>query len=68
VTAETFGKPGVTDYRNPTLAESLKILGFVERFGVGLQIVDAELLKNGNPPKEVDILPNFVQVTVRRRV
>jgi len=67
VTAETFGKPGITDYRNPTLAESLKILGFVERFGVGLQIVDAELIKNGNPPKEFDILPNFVQVTVRRR-
>lgn len=67
VTLETFGKPGVTDYRNPTIAESLKALGFVERFGVGLQIVDAELLRNGNPPKEVDILPNFVQVTLRRR-
>ena len=68
VTAETFGKPGVTDYRNPTLAESLKILGFVDRYGMGLQIVDAELRKNHNPPKEFEILPNYVQVTVRRRL
>ncbi|WP_020175759.1 ATP-binding protein [Methyloferula stellata] len=67
VTPETFGKPGVTDYRNPTLAEALYTLGFVERFGIGLQIVDNELQKNGNPPKEVEILPNFVQITVRRR-
>lgn len=68
VTPETFGKPGVTDYRNPTIAEALKTLGFVERFGIGLQIVDNELRKNGNPPKEFQILPNFVQVTVRRRI
>ncbi len=68
VTPETFGKPGVTDYRNPTIAEALKTLGFVERFGVGLQIVDNELRKNGNPPKEFQILPNFVQVTIRRRI
>ncbi len=67
VTPETFGKPGITDYRNPTLAEALKLLGFVERFGIGLQIVDSELRKNGNPPMEFQILPNFVQVTVRRK-
>jgi ATP-dependent DNA helicase RecG len=68
VTPETFGRPGVTDYRNPTLAEAMKILGFVERFGIGLQIVDSELRKNGNPEKEFQILPNFVQVTVRRKI
>jgi ATP-dependent DNA helicase RecG len=67
VTPETFGTPGITDYRNPTIAEALKNLGFAERFGVGLQIVDNELRKNGNPEKEFQILPNFVQVTVRRR-
>lgn len=67
VTPESFGRPGITDYRNPTLAEALHNLGFVERFGIGLQIVDSELLKNGNPPKEFEILPNFVQMTVRSR-
>ena len=39
VTPETFGRPGITDYRNPTLAEAMKSLGFAERFGIGLQIV-----------------------------
>ena len=35
VTPKTFGAPGVTDYRNPTIVEALRALGFVERFGVG---------------------------------
>ena len=67
VTPETFGRPGITDYRNPTLAEAMKSLGFAERFGVGLQIVARELKANGNPPADFEVLPNFVQVTVRRR-
>lgn len=32
-----FGQPGITDYRNPTIAGSLGQLGFVQRFGVGLR-------------------------------
>ncbi|HLH12322.1 MAG TPA: ATP-binding protein [Methylovirgula sp.] len=66
VTPETFGKPGVTDYRNPTLAEALANLGFVEKFGIGLQIVERELRENGNPPAGYEIFPNFVQVVLRR--
>lgn len=66
VTPETFGKPGVTDYRNPTLAEALAALGFVERFGIGLQIVEKEMRESGNPPMEFEILPNFVQIVLRR--
>jgi len=33
VTRNNFGSPGITDYRNPHLAEALKSLGFVQRFG-----------------------------------
>jgi len=36
VTAQNFGQPGVTDYRNPTIASVLKTLGFVQRFGFGI--------------------------------
>jgi ATP-dependent DNA helicase RecG len=36
VTAENFGKPGFADYRNPNIAETMKVLGFVQRFGVGI--------------------------------
>ncbi len=35
VNPENFGQPQVTDYRNPLLAEAMKALGFVQRFGVG---------------------------------
>lgn len=38
VTMENFGQPGVTDYRNPNLAEALRALGFVQRFGAGIAI------------------------------
>ena len=33
VTVENFGQPGLTDYRNPNLAEAMKYLGYVQRFG-----------------------------------
>ncbi len=38
VTPENFGQPGVTDYRNPNLAEALRALGFVQRFGAGIAL------------------------------
>lgn len=52
VTVETIGQPGLTDYRNPTLAEAMNRLGFVQRFGVGIQISRDRLAQNGNPPLE----------------
>lgn len=67
VTPETLGRAGITDYRNPTIAEAMKALGFVERFGVGLQIVRSSLEKNGNPPAEfVTEAPNNFLALVRR--
>ena len=38
VTPENFGQPGVVDYRNPDLAEALRALGYVQRFGAGIAI------------------------------
>jgi ATP-dependent DNA helicase RecG len=38
VTPENFGLPGITDYRNPNLAEALRALGYVQRFGAGISI------------------------------
>lgn len=67
VTRASFGTPGVTDYRNPTIAESLKLLGFVERFGVGIPIARQQLAANGNPPLEFTVEEAHVLATVRRR-
>ena len=63
---ENFGQPGVTDYRNPHLAEAMKVLGYVQRFGVGIQIARTELMKNGNPMPEFTVEPTHVLVTIRR--
>lgn len=56
VTAENFGQPGVTDYRNPNLAEALRALGFVRRFGAGRAIAGEAL---GNRLR-FEIQPGFV--------
>lgn len=65
VTAENFGDPGVADYRNPNLAEALRVLGFVQRFGAGLAIARRSLAENGNPPLELRVQSSHVSVIVR---
>jgi ATP-dependent DNA helicase RecG len=67
VTKENFGQPGVTDYRNPHLAEAMRVLGYVQRFGLGIQIARQMLADNGNPPPEFDVEQNFILALVRRR-
>jgi ATP-dependent DNA helicase RecG len=67
VTAENIGQPGVTDYRNPLLAEAMKTLGYVQRFGMGFPLAQKELALNGNPPLMVQTQPSAVLVTLRRQ-
>lgn len=45
-TKENF--PTVNDYRNPIIAEGMKVLGFVNRFSRGVFRVEEELKENGN--------------------
>ena len=66
VTKQNFGKPGVVDYRNPHLAEAMKVLGYVQRFGVGIQLAQESLQKNGNPPARFTVEDTFVQVEIKR--
>lgn len=65
VTADNFGDPGVADYRNPNLAEALKVLGFVQRFGVGIAQARRALRENGNPPLEFQVRDSHVGVILR---
>ena len=67
VNVANFGRPGITDYRNPHLAEALKTLGFVQRFGVGIPLAQKALADNGNPALEFGVQPNHVLVIVRKR-
>ena len=67
VNEQNFGQPGATDYRNPLLAEAMKSLGYVQRFGLGFPLARKELQSNGNPELQIDCNPNAVLVTLWRR-
>jgi ATP-dependent DNA helicase RecG len=67
VTPENFGSPGITDYRNPHIADAMKVLGFVQRFGVGIATAKRFLAKNGNPPPEFNPTREHVIAIVKRR-
>jgi ATP-dependent DNA helicase RecG len=46
--------PNVNDYRNPVIAEAMKVLGYVNRFNRGIARVKVELKENGNPEPVFD--------------
>ena len=64
VTAQNFGKPGYSDYRNPQLAAAFKVLGYAQRFGAGITLAQQALQKNGNPPAKFEIEQNFVAAII----
>jgi ATP-dependent DNA helicase RecG len=66
VTVENFGQPGITDYRNPTIAEAMRQLGYVQRFGVGIALARKALADNGNPDLLFQVEPTYVSATIRR--
>ncbi len=58
--------PRCTDYRNPVIAEALKILGYVNRFGRGVIDAQSALAENGSPPAVFEFQPNFVLAMIRK--
>ena len=64
-TRENF--PTRNSYRNPIIAEAMKSLGFVNRFGYGVQRAQVLLSENGNPPAEFEFDEHTVLVKVYRR-
>ena len=63
-TRETFGRPGIVDYRNENLAEAMRVLGYVQRFGVGIGIARRRLRDAGHPEPQFNVEDNFVQVVI----
>ncbi len=68
VTRQNFGQPGITDYRNRYLAEAMRNLGYVQQFGVGIQLAREALRRNGNPPPEFVLEDTYTLVVVWRGV
>ncbi len=64
VTIDTIMR--VNDYRNPVIAEAMKVLGYVNRFGFGIQNAQKLLNENGNPPAEIIADQHTVLVIIRK--
>lgn len=59
--------PTRNSYRNPVIAEAMKSLGFVNRFGYGVQRAQSLLKDNGNPPAEFILDEHAILVKVYGR-
>ena len=64
ISAENFGEPGLAEYRNPNLAEAMRTLGYVQRFGVGISISRKLLQTAGHPDLEFEVITNFIRATI----
>jgi len=65
--ANAVNFPRQTSYRNPVIAEAMKTLGFVNRFGRGVERAQSALMANGSPPAEFEFGDTFFGVIVRAR-
>ena len=54
VTRENFGK-GITDYRNPLVAELMHHMGYAQRFGVGVPLAHVRPWRRAGTPRQSSI-------------
>lgn len=60
--------PNQNDYRNPIIAEAMKVLGYVNKFNRGVETAKYELKQNGNPdPVFIYDLPLHFNVTIYKK-
>jgi ATP-dependent DNA helicase RecG len=57
--------PEINDYRNPTIAEALKNLGYVNKFSRGVATALDLLAKNGNRVELTTDQPSYVNVLIQ---
>jgi ATP-dependent DNA helicase RecG len=65
VSLENF--PNQSDYRNPVIAEAMKILNYVNRYNFGIRYANELLTSNGNGEAIFEISkPNYFSVTINK--
>ena len=67
VTPENFGQPGLVAYRNPNLADAMRVTGLVQRYGFGIPLVRRALRANKQPPPEYVVDAHWVRCSVQAR-
>jgi ATP-dependent DNA helicase RecG len=65
VTPETLTRHN--SYRNPVIAEAMKSMGYINKFGYGIQRAQTILKENNNPPAEFQIDDKVFCVIIRKR-
>jgi ATP-dependent DNA helicase RecG len=60
--------PRQTSYRNPIIAESLKALGYVNRYGRGVIRAQEVLRRNGSPSAEFEFDDGYVLAVIRKNI
>ncbi|MCD4812224.1 putative DNA binding domain-containing protein [bacterium] len=63
-TQENF--PRQNAYRNPVIAEAMKVLGYVNKYGTGVTRAQDYLRINGNPKAEFRFEATYFLVTIRK--
>ena len=66
VTVNNFEHGGLTDYRNRKLAEAMREMEFIERFGFGIRAIRRSMERNGNPEPEFRVGETNVTVILRK--
>lgn len=59
--------PQRNDYRNPVVAEAMRALGYVNRYGQGVLRAQRALVDNGNPPAEFSVDSRWFSVRIDAR-
>ena len=67
VKRENFGTQGITAYRNPTIAEAMRNMGFMQRFGMGIPMARRALAANDNPELQFEIEDTLILAEIGRR-
>ena len=67
VSVENFGQPGFVAYRNPLVAEAMRVLNLVQRWGAGLPIARRELRANQQPDPLFTVTAQRIFCTVQAR-
>ena len=67
ITPDNFGKPDLVAYRNPNLADAMRVTGLVQRYGIGIPLVRRELRDNQQPPPDYRVDAHWVRCRVSAR-
>ena len=59
--------PERNDYRNPVIAEAMRAIGYVNRYGQGIMRAQSSLRENGNPEAEFTVDTSWFSVLIHTK-